>query len=219
MLLSGRNPSRPRKRIRIGLVNAVVPQAELLSFSRAWLQKVVANGPLALGLVIEVVDAGLDAGLEEVCGWKPPHLGVGAASEDLSRRRPCVPREEGVRPSRESETCREYLKGSFRPAACDSPYRQAASTLHYRAPARRRHGRAHPAPAPTGLIDVIKVPGSWEVPLVAGEVARQHRYDAVICLSADDSRRNPALRYVAAEAAKGIATWRRNRSAGSVRAC
>src|SRR6266567_9114112 len=34
------------------------------------------------------------------------------------------------------------------------------------------------------LIDVIKVPGSWEVPLVAGEVARQHRYDAIICLSA-----------------------------------
>ena len=27
------------------------------------------------------------------------------------------------------------------------------------------------------LVDVIKVPGSWEVPLVAAEVARQNRYD------------------------------------------
>jgi len=29
-------------------------------------------------------------------------------------------------------------------------------------------------------IEIIKVPGSWEIPLVAGEVARSHRYDAVI---------------------------------------
>jgi 6,7-dimethyl-8-ribityllumazine synthase len=55
------------------------------------------------------------------------------------------------------------------------------------------------------LIDVIKVPGSWEVPMIAGEVARQHRYDAVICLSAVIRGETPHFDYVAAEAAKGIA--------------
>ena len=55
------------------------------------------------------------------------------------------------------------------------------------------------------LIDVIKVPGSWEVPLIAGEVARQHRYDAVICLSAVIRGETPHFDYVAGEAAKGIA--------------
>src|SRR5580704_15683726 len=55
------------------------------------------------------------------------------------------------------------------------------------------------------MIDVIKVPGSWEVPLVAGEVARQHRYDAVICLSAVIRGETPYFDYVASEAAKGIA--------------
>ena len=55
------------------------------------------------------------------------------------------------------------------------------------------------------LIDVIKVPGSWEVPMIAGEVARQHRYDAVICLSAVIRGDTPHFDYVAAEAAKGIA--------------
>lgn len=55
------------------------------------------------------------------------------------------------------------------------------------------------------LIDVIKVPGSWEVPLVAGEVARQHRYDAIICLSAVIRGETPHFDYVAAEAAKGVA--------------
>jgi 6,7-dimethyl-8-ribityllumazine synthase len=55
------------------------------------------------------------------------------------------------------------------------------------------------------MVDVIKVPGSWEVPMVAREVARQHRYDAVICLAAVIRGETPHFDYVAAEAAKGIA--------------
>ena len=54
-------------------------------------------------------------------------------------------------------------------------------------------------------VDVVKVPGSWEVPLVAGELARGKRYDAVICLSAVIRGETPHFDYVAAEAAKGIA--------------
>ena len=59
--------------------------------------------------------------------------------------------------------------------------------------------------ASTDQIDVIKVPGSWEVPLVAGEAAKSHKYDAVICLSAVIRGETPHFDYVAAEAAKGIA--------------
>ena len=55
------------------------------------------------------------------------------------------------------------------------------------------------------LVDVIKVPGAWEVPLAAAEVARQHRYDAVICLSCVIRGETPHFDYVAGEAAKGIA--------------
>jgi 6,7-dimethyl-8-ribityllumazine synthase len=55
------------------------------------------------------------------------------------------------------------------------------------------------------LIDIVKVPGSWEVPLVTGELARQHRYDALICLSAVIRGETPHFDYVAGEAAKGIA--------------
>lgn len=62
-----------------------------------------------------------------------------------------------------------------------------------------RHG------ADPDTVDIIKVPGSWEVPLAAGELARQHRYDAVICLSAVIRGETPHFDYVAAEAAKGIA--------------
>ena len=55
------------------------------------------------------------------------------------------------------------------------------------------------------MIDVVKVPGSWEVPLAAGELARQHRYDAVICVSCVIRGETPHFDYVAAEAAKGVA--------------
>ena len=63
----------------------------------------------------------------------------------------------------------------------------------------QRHG------CDSDAIDIIKVPGSWEVPLAAGELARQHRYDAVICLSAVIRGETPHFDYVASEAAKGIA--------------
>lgn len=59
--------------------------------------------------------------------------------------------------------------------------------------------------ADPAMVDVVKVPGSWEVPLAAGEVARQHRYDAVICLSAVIRGETPHFDYVASEAAKGVA--------------
>jgi 6,7-dimethyl-8-ribityllumazine synthase len=62
-----------------------------------------------------------------------------------------------------------------------------------------RHGAAADA------IDVVKVPGSWEVPMVAAELARQHRYDAVVCLSAVIRGETPHFDYVAGEAAKGVA--------------
>jgi 6,7-dimethyl-8-ribityllumazine synthase len=54
-------------------------------------------------------------------------------------------------------------------------------------------------------IDIIKVPGSWELPLAAAEAARTKRYDALICLSAVIQGETPHFEYVAGEAAKGIA--------------
>jgi 6,7-dimethyl-8-ribityllumazine synthase len=59
--------------------------------------------------------------------------------------------------------------------------------------------------ADADAIDVIRVPGSWEVPLVAGEVAKQRRHDALICLSCVIRGETPHFDYVAGQAAKGIA--------------
>src|SRR5258706_16308175 len=53
------------------------------------------------------------------------------------------------------------------------------------------------------LGDVIKGPGAWEVPLAAAEGARQHRYDAGICLSCVIRGGTPHFDYVAGEAGQG----------------
>lgn len=54
-------------------------------------------------------------------------------------------------------------------------------------------------------ISVVKAPGSFELPLVAGKLAASKKYDALICLGAVIRGATPHFDYVAAEAAKGIA--------------
>jgi enoyl-CoA hydratase len=81
MLLAG-DPVTAAEAWRIGLVNAVVPQAELLNYSRAWLGKALANAPAALGLVMEAVDVGLNAGIEEGLRFEAAAFAVSAATDD-----------------------------------------------------------------------------------------------------------------------------------------
>lgn len=81
MLLSG-EPVTAAEAHRIGLVNHVVPQAELLEFSRQWLRKVLANAPLALSLTLQAVDTGLEAGLEQGLKFEAAAFGLTTATED-----------------------------------------------------------------------------------------------------------------------------------------
>jgi len=54
-------------------------------------------------------------------------------------------------------------------------------------------------------VDYVWVPGSFEVPVVARQLALTHRYDAIICLGAVIRGQTPHFDYVAGEVAKGIA--------------
>jgi enoyl-CoA hydratase len=83
LLLSGETIAAAEAH-RIGLVNAVVQQSELLGHSRGWLYKVLDNAPLAVGLTMEAVDAGLNFGLEEGLRFEAAAFGVSAATEDRS---------------------------------------------------------------------------------------------------------------------------------------
>ncbi|MGJ3251285.1 MAG: 6,7-dimethyl-8-ribityllumazine synthase [Elainellaceae cyanobacterium] len=67
----------------------------------------------------------------------------------------------------------------------------------------KRHGID---PNPQGAqVDYAWVPGSFEVPLLARQLALTYRYDAIICLGAVIRGQTPHFDYVAAEVSKGIA--------------
>jgi len=54
-------------------------------------------------------------------------------------------------------------------------------------------------------IEVAKVPGAFEIPLVAMKMAKTERFDAVICLGAVIRGSTPHFDYVSAEVSKGVA--------------
>jgi len=54
-------------------------------------------------------------------------------------------------------------------------------------------------------IEVVKVPGAFEIPLVAKKMAQTKRFDAVVCLGAVIRGSTPHFDYVSAEVSKGVA--------------
>lgn len=53
-------------------------------------------------------------------------------------------------------------------------------------------------------IEVVRVPGSWEMPVVVRELATAKRHDGIVCLSAVIRGDTPHFDYIAAEVAKGL---------------
>jgi 6,7-dimethyl-8-ribityllumazine synthase len=53
-------------------------------------------------------------------------------------------------------------------------------------------------------IEIVKVPGAFEIPVAALKVANQKKFDAVICLGAVIKGATPHFEYVAGAASNGI---------------
>ena len=68
--------------LRIGLVNEVVPQAELIARAEAIAQKIVANAPLAVQYAMEAVNRGMEMTLQEGLYLEATLFGVCCATED-----------------------------------------------------------------------------------------------------------------------------------------
>lgn len=69
--------------LRIGLVNKVVPNDELIATTTAMLKTMIANAPIALASCIELVDRGYDISLEEALALEATYFGLLAATEDM----------------------------------------------------------------------------------------------------------------------------------------
>jgi len=66
--------------------------------------------------------------------------------------------------------------------------------------ALRRHG------ANDKDLHLVRVPGAFEIPLVAKKMAASAKFDAIICLGAVIRGATPHFDYVSAEVSKGIAS-------------
>jgi 6,7-dimethyl-8-ribityllumazine synthase len=64
--------------------------------------------------------------------------------------------------------------------------------------ALRRHGASDPQ------IDIVRVPGAFEMPPVIRKLATSRRYDAIVAVGAVIRGDTPHFQYVAAECASGI---------------
>src|SRR6059036_577889 len=54
-------------------------------------------------------------------------------------------------------------------------------------------------------VDVIWVPGAWELPMAARRLLATERYDALVAVGAVIRGETPHFEYIAAEAARGLA--------------
>jgi enoyl-CoA hydratase len=68
---------------RIGLVNKVVPPADLLRVCDELLRSILRNAPLALALCIESVDRGAALALEDALALEASHFGLLSATDDM----------------------------------------------------------------------------------------------------------------------------------------
>jgi 6,7-dimethyl-8-ribityllumazine synthase len=55
-------------------------------------------------------------------------------------------------------------------------------------------------------ISIVRVPGAFEIPPTAQQMAASGRYDAIVCLGAVIRGATPHFEYVSAEVSKGVAS-------------
>lgn len=58
-------------------------------------------------------------------------------------------------------------------------------------------------------VDIVRVPGAWELPVAAERLLASDRYDAIVAVGAVIRGQTPHFDYIAGEAARGLADLQR----------
>ena len=81
LILSGEMISA-QEAYRIGLVNEVVPAADLIARAEAILKQITSNAPIAIKLALEAANKGLETSQSEGLALEASYFGICAATED-----------------------------------------------------------------------------------------------------------------------------------------
>lgn len=82
LLLTG-DPITAQEAFRIGLVQQVVPPADLLAAARRWANRILANAPLAIGLCLDTVHRGLEMSLPEALAYEASQFALTCSTQDM----------------------------------------------------------------------------------------------------------------------------------------
>ena len=82
LLLSGRQVGADEA-LRIGLVNRVVPSADLMAQATQWAQELGAKAPVAARLIIESVNRGSEMPLDKAAALESSLFGLASATDDM----------------------------------------------------------------------------------------------------------------------------------------
>ena len=82
MVLTGASIGADEAR-RIGLVNRVVPAAELMTEARKLAQQLAALAPIAMRYIIEAINRGVEMPFAEACRYEATLFGLVASTEDM----------------------------------------------------------------------------------------------------------------------------------------
>jgi enoyl-CoA hydratase len=82
LLLTGRQV-KADEALAIGLVNKVVPAAELMPAAKAWAAELASKAPIAVQYIIEAVNRGLDASFDKAQHLEATLFGLVASTADM----------------------------------------------------------------------------------------------------------------------------------------
>jgi enoyl-CoA hydratase len=82
MMLTG-EPISAQEAYRVGLVNRVVPAAELMETAEKLAQQILSKAPLAVGMILEAVQHGMEMSLAESLQLEENLFGVICSTEDM----------------------------------------------------------------------------------------------------------------------------------------
>ena len=82
MILTGA-PIGADEALRIGLVNRVVPAAELMKEARTLAAQMAASAPIAMRYIINAVSHGMDMPFAEACQYEATLFGLVASTDDM----------------------------------------------------------------------------------------------------------------------------------------
>src|SRR5580765_6428390 len=82
MILGGA-PISADEALRIGLVNRVVPAAELMAEARTLAGQLAKNAPIAMRYIINAVTRGVEMPFAEACQYEATLFGLVASTEDM----------------------------------------------------------------------------------------------------------------------------------------